>query len=151
MKEAVVKTGTQAGAVYRHEFTVPDDAIDRNQHVNNVVYVQWMQDVAILHADATGSTRAMDVAGATWVVRSHMIEYLSPAFEGDRIVAMTWVVNFRKVRSLRRYKFVRKSDNKILARGETDWVTVDKTSGRLCAVPVDAMNAFSLLPEDQEP
>jgi len=145
------KTEFQPGSIYRYESTVPAAVDDQNGHVNNVAYVQWMQDVAILHSDSAGGTRAMDAAGVTWVVRSHKIEYLSPAFAGDRIDAFTWVVNFRRVRSLRRYKFVRKSDNTLIARGETDWVFVDAASRRPRAIPPDVSCAFPLVPEDQEP
>ncbi|MBL8541007.1 MAG: acyl-CoA thioesterase, partial [Betaproteobacteria bacterium] len=107
--------------VYRFDFPVPDAAIDRNGHVNNVQYVQWMQDVAILHSDATGCMAATTAIGATWVVRSHRIEYLRPALAGDRIIVFTWVAGMRKVRSLRKYRFVRAADGEVLAQGETDW------------------------------
>jgi acyl-CoA thioester hydrolase len=145
------ETDLHKQGVYRHGFTVSDDVVDQNGHVNNVVYVQWMQDVAVLHSDVVGGTRAMEAAGATWVVRSHKVEYLRPAFAGDRIEALTWVVNFRRVRSLRRYKFVRMTDNTLLAKGETEWVFVDAGTGRPCAIPDDVAGAFPLVPEDQEP
>jgi acyl-CoA thioester hydrolase len=137
--------------VYCHEFTVPDDTVDENGHVNNVVYVQWMQDVAVLHSDATGGTAAMQAVGGTWVVRSHKVEYLRPAFAGDSIQALTWVVNFRRVRSLRQYKFVRPVDNTIVAKGETDWVFVDAQTGRPRTIPDDVTGAFHLVSEDQQP
>jgi acyl-CoA thioester hydrolase len=76
-------TESNSNTIYRYEFTVPESAVDQNGHVNNVVYVQWMQDVAILHANATGGTRAMHAAGGTWVVHSHKVEYLSPAFADE--------------------------------------------------------------------
>jgi len=116
--------------VYRHRFTVPESAVDQNGHVNNVVYVQWMQDVAILHYESAGGNQAMQDAGATWVARSHHIEYLKPLYAGEDVVALTWVENLRRVRSLRRYQFLRQSDNVLLARGETDWVFIDIASGR---------------------
>ena len=75
-------------SIYRHVFTVPDSATDQNGHVNNVVYVQWMQDVAILHFGASGGAKAMHGAGATWVARSHRIEYLKPAFAGEGVTAL---------------------------------------------------------------
>jgi acyl-CoA thioester hydrolase len=140
-----------SNAVYSYEFTIPENALDMNGHVNNVVYVQWMQDVAILHANATGGTRAMHAAGGTWVVHSHKVECLSPAFADEEIVALTWVVNFRRVRSIRRYKFVKKNDNKLLARGETEWVFVDAESGRPRMIPDEVMGLFPLVAEDEEP
>ena len=118
---------TAMGAVYRHQLEVPNAAIDRNNHVNNVQYVQWMQDAAVLHSDAVGSTAATETTGATWVARSHRIEYLRPAFAGERIVVLTWVADFRRVPSLRKYRLVRLPGGEILAHGETDWVFVDAT------------------------
>ena len=77
----------------------------------------------------------MDEAGATWVARSHHIEYLKPVFAGEDVIALTWVEGFRRVKSLRRYQFLRQSDNVLLARGQTDWVFVDIASGRPKRVP----------------
>jgi acyl-CoA thioester hydrolase len=128
-----------------HEFEVDQSSIDENGHVNNVVYIQWMQDVAVLHSQQCGGTDAMRQHNCSWVVRSHTIDYLSPAFEGDLITAVTWVANFRKVRSLRRYKFIRQSDGKLLARGNTDWVYVDARSGKPCAIPESVSSCFPLL------
>jgi len=137
--------------IYRHQFTVDQNAIDENGHVNNVVYVQWMQDVAVLHSKATGCTERTRDIGAMWVARSHKIEYLRPAFAGEKIEALTWVVNFRKVRSLRRYQFVRATDAVVLARGETDWVLIDTRKGRPRVIPDQVSGVFTLLGEDQEP
>lgn len=138
-------------AVHRHTIVVHRDALDENGHVNNVQYVQWMQDVAIRHADRAGCSRLTKEDGATWVARSHAIEYLRPAFLNDRIAVLTWVSNWRKVRSLRKYRFVRESDGALLARGETDWVYVDVASGRPRQIPAVVANVFVLVPPDQEP
>jgi len=134
--------------IYRHDFRVSEDTIDENGHANNVAYVQWMQDVAVLHSDAAGCTRATRAVGATWVVRSHRVKYLRPALLGDSITALTWVVNFRKVMSLRRYKFLRANDSVAVATGETDWVFVDLRSGQPRKIPEDVRAAFQLVPED---
>lgn len=137
--------------IYRHDIEVPPSAIDDNGHVNNVQYVQWMQDAAVQHSNASGCTQATFALGATWVVRSHKIENLSPAFLKDHIVVLTWVSNFRKVRSLRKYRFFRASDGSILANGETDWVLVNSTSGRPIAIPADLASVFELITEQDEP
>jgi acyl-CoA thioester hydrolase len=113
------------GVLFRQVIHVPQSAIDQNGHVNNVEYVRWMQEVAIRHSEATGGSAAMRSVGCTWVVRAHRVEYLSPAFAGDCLEAITWVATVERVRSLRRYRFIRKSDGKLLAQGETDWVFVN--------------------------
>jgi acyl-CoA thioester hydrolase len=137
--------------VYRHEIVVTENAIDLNGHVNNVVFVQWMQDVAVRHFGSIVSREMMQASGAIWVVRSHHIEYLSPAFAGDRIEVQTWIVNFSRVRSLRRYKFLRLSDNKLIVRGETDWVFVSATTGKPISIPENISTAFPLIAEDVDP
>ena len=102
-------------SVYSKTITIPYTAIDENGHVNNVTYVQWMQDIAVEHYSSIGG---VEIQGqdATWVVREHKIEYLFPAFAGEELEIRTWVENIRRVRSLRKYEFVRKSDRKMLAR-----------------------------------
>ena len=137
--------------IYRHDIQVPLSAIDENGHVNNVQYVQWMQDAAVQHSNAAGCTQVTLELGATWVIRSHKIEYLRPAFQGDHLVVLTWVSNFRKVRSLRKYRFFRESDKTVLANGETDWVLVDVSSGRPVAIPNHLAAVFELIPEQSEP
>lgn len=129
--------------IYSRCFTVPEDAIDENGHVNNVVYVQWMQDIAVEHYSSIGGIEAQG-SGATWVVREHRIEYLLPAYGGEEIEVKTWVENIRRVRSLRKYEFVRTSDGKVLVRGETDWVFVDTKTGRPVPIPEKVSNVFNL-------
>ncbi len=92
---------------YTYQFEVPASAIDTNGHVNNVAYVQWMQDAAIAHSDAVGGTAATRAMNATWVVRRHTIEYRRPAFAGDKIDVRTWVTDCRMVSSRRKYEFIR--------------------------------------------
>ncbi len=135
--------------VYVYTFAVPPEAIDGNGHVNNVYYVQWMQDAAVRHYEFIGGVPPMQAVNATWVVRSHHIEYLAPAFAGDEIEVRTWVVNIRRVGSLRRYEFVRKTDGRMLSKGETEWVFVDAASGRPLAIPKEVSSLFPLLADDK--
>lgn len=127
--------------IYSKTITIPKSAIDENGHVNNVTYVQWMQAIAVEHYASLGGIDAQG-ADSTWVVREHRIEYLLPAFEGEEIEARTWVENIRKVRSLRKYEFLRKSDGKILVKGETDWVFVDVKTGSPRAIPKEVSSVF---------
>jgi acyl-CoA thioester hydrolase len=143
--------GESREAVHRHTIVVGRKALDENGHVNNVQYVQWMQDAAIEHSERVGCTRLTREAGATWVARSHTIEYLRPAFQDERITVLTWVTNWRKVRSVRKYRFVRDADGALLARGETDWVFVDATTGRPRNIPEEMAEVFVLVPPDEEP
>ncbi|MFM8427591.1 MAG: acyl-CoA thioesterase, partial [Chloroflexota bacterium] len=67
---------------YSKNITIPSSAIDENGHVNNVVYVQWMQDIAVEHYASIGGVEAQG-PDATWVIRKQSIEYFLQAFEGE--------------------------------------------------------------------
>jgi len=149
MNYSVTENGIMT-QIYQYRLTVPEDAVDINNHVNNIEYLRWMQTAAVLHSDLQGCTRATIAAGATWVVRSHYIEYLRPAFTGEDVVVLTWVSNFRRVRSLRKYRIVRIADQEILVEGETDWVFVDAATGRLRSIPQPVMACFEILPAEKE-
>lgn len=135
--------------IYTSRITVTEDAIDVNQHVNNLAYLRWMQDVATEHSAAQGWDFERYVAsGAGWFVRSHFIEYLHPAFLGDVINLHTWVHAMAPRSSPRRYCFVRERDGEIMARAETQWVFVNFKSGRPTRIPDEVSSAFSIVPED---
>lgn len=142
--------GSHPNPIFTVLFTVPPEAVDQNGHVNNVQYVQWMQDIAVQHYAHMGGLTITQAIGATWVVRSHQVEYLRPAYAGEQIEGRTWVANIRRVRSLRRYEFVRPSDGATLVRGATDWVFVDAQSGKLRPIPPAIAQVFTLLPDPQK-
>lgn len=128
--------------IFTKTITIPASAIDENGHVNNVTYVQWMQDIAVEHYATAGGVTAQG-QNATWVVREHKVEYLRPAFAGQEIEIRTWVEDARRVRSLRKYEFVRVSDSSLLVRGETDWVFVDASTGRPLLIPETVVSLLS--------
>jgi acyl-CoA thioester hydrolase len=129
--------------IYSKTIVIPSSAIDENGHVNNVAYVQWMQDIAVEHYSSIGGISAQGPE-ATWVVREHKIEYRLPAFAGEEIEVRTWVENIWRVRSLRKYEFLRKSDGRILVRGETDWVFVDLKSSTPRPIPPEVAEVFNI-------
>ena len=138
--------------VYRYPYTFSPDAEDENQHVNNVEYVRLLQESAIAHTRQNGWTpEELHEKGWTWIVRTHFIEYLQPVRAGEEIAVDTWVVDFKRIRSKRRYRFVRLSDNAILARAETEWVFLDFRSGRPVPIPPEVLNAYTTLPEGPPP
>ena len=130
-------------STYSKTITIPKSAIDENGHVNNVTYVQWMQDIAVEHYASIGGVTAQG-PDATWVVREHKVEYFMPAFENEEIEIKTWVEDIRRVRSLRKYEFTRKNDGKVLVKGETDWVFVDAKTGRPLAIPESVSSVFAV-------
>ena len=142
---------TDRPRIYLKRFVVPNDAMDRQGHVNNLAYVAWMQDVAIEHSAA--AVWPMDrylTLGAGWVVRSHFVEYLRPVVAGQRMAIYTWVPEFTQRSTPRRYFFVREDDRQLVARAETRWVFVDLTTGRRRPLPDDLLAAFESVPDEAE-
>jgi acyl-CoA thioester hydrolase len=137
--------------IFSLDFRVPEDAIDELGHVNNLKYLGWMQDVALSHSAAQGwpIERYVDL-GQVWVVQSHFIKYVRPAFEGDHISLLTWVSGFSPRNSPRKYLFWRASDQQVLAEAETIWVFVDLKSGRRCRLPDSVRNAFEIVDDPDE-
>ena len=139
-------------AIYEHALTVSPEAIDGQGHVNNLEYLRWMQDAAVAHSALQGwpAERYREI-GAGWVVRSHWIEYLQPAFAGDELTVFTWVANFRKIRSLRKYKIARSSDDAVLARAETDWAFIGLEHRVPRRVPAELVEALVIVSQEDEP
>lgn len=114
--------------VYRLPIQVADEDIDDLHHVNNVVYLRWVQDVASAHWD----TMAQDElkSQCRWVVLRHEIDYHSPALPGDSIVAFTWIDQAEGPRQKRYVSIRRKDDSKALASACTTWCLLDAQTGR---------------------
>ena len=136
-----------APGVFARTFSVPEDAIDELGHVSNLKYLAWMQDIAIQHSAARGwpVERYLE-NGAVWVVRSHFITYLRPAFAGETITLGTWVAELKQRSSSRRYLVRRASDQQALVEAETVWVYVDRQSGRPRRIPDELRASFDVIP-----
>lgn len=129
-------------AIHEHRRTVVAADIDALGHVNNLRYLEWMLAAAIDHSDAVGWPWARyEALGNAWVVRSHAIEYLRPAFVGDEVVIRTWVSEMAKVSSRRKYAIAR-GDGSLLARAETLWVFISRRTHALDRVPEELRAAF---------
>lgn len=134
--------------IFTRRFVVPAEAIDAQRHVNNLAYLQWMQDAAIEHSAALGWPMERYVrTGGGWVARSHFIEYLRPAFEGEALALHTWITSARGRSAVRRYVVVREADGAVLARAETNWVFVDLATGRPAPIPEELAADFPLVTE----
>jgi acyl-CoA thioester hydrolase len=132
-------------------FTIAAESIDLNGHVNNQEYVRWMQDIATAHSHEQGWTvaRYLDT-GTTWVIRSHYIEYIRPAFLGDDLMVATWVAGIAEQTSPRKYRFVRARDGKTVVEAETLWVYCDATTGRPLAISPEIRAAFPVVGDETE-
>jgi acyl-CoA thioester hydrolase len=116
--------------------------IDELGHVNNVIYLRWVQDVAVAHW--TQFAPAADLENLIWVVLRHEIDYKQPARLGDRIVARTWVGHATRVRFERHTELLRASDRALLSKALTLWCPLDRSTGKPADVSAEARARFSL-------
>jgi acyl-CoA thioester hydrolase len=114
--------------------------IDELGHVNNAVWVQWMETVAVAHWRSVADPNHQD--DYVWVVVRHEIDYLRAALEGETITARTWVGKApRGARFERNMEFVGE-DGKTKVRARTDWAIIDKAAGRPIRVPLEVVQPF---------
>lgn len=124
----------------RDLFVVPlavtADDIDDNGHVNNVVYVRWLQDVGTAHWNARFDA---DVRGRwSWVALRHEIDYLRPLLPGARPVARTWVGDPAGAR-FPRYVRIEDEQGRLCAQGVTEWCLVDSATMRPVRIPPEML------------
>ena len=125
------------------ELTVEPADLDALGHVNNIVYVRWLQDVATAHATSVGCTHAELLRiGALFVVRKHEIEYLRPGFLGERITLRTYVTWWKGASCERVTSIERSADGAQLARAKTLWAFVNAKTGKPTRLPPEIIRAF---------
>jgi acyl-CoA thioester hydrolase len=131
-------------ATYRTCWRVRQYELDALGHVNNAVFLNYAEQVAIEHADAAGfgPTWTTGVGGA-WVVRRHAITYHRPAYFGDELELTTQVLEMRGARGLRRTRITRLPNRDSIADIETEWVWVRLPGGRPARPPSELLAFFS--------
>ena len=112
---------------FRHSINVLPSDIDEMGHVNNVVYVRWVQEVAAAHWASVASEELR--SRYLWIVLRHEIDYKNPAFINNEIKGTTWVGEHYGARFERFVKLMNQGD-KILAEAKTMWCMVDAKTMR---------------------
>ncbi|MCH8683756.1 acyl-CoA thioesterase [Pedomonas mirosovicensis] len=127
--------------VYEVPLAVQPEDIDEQGHVNNVVYLRWVQEAATAHWLAWATPQEQDQW--MWVVKRHEIEYVSPALPGDVLVARTWLGKARGARFDRFVEILRGTDGQLLAKAKTTWALLDAKIQRVARVPKDLIARFT--------
>ena len=117
---------------------VTEEHIDDLGHVNNEVYLRWVLMIAGEHWFAIAPVSIQ--RSFKWVVRRHELDYLKPAFKGDRLSITTWVDVMSGVQSDRRVQIKRADD--IILDASTTWIMIDANSGKLHRIPVELAKLF---------
>ena len=120
--------------------TARPEHIDELGHVNNAVWVQWIQQVAVAHWEAVADAAHKDAY--FWVVVRHEIDYLRSAEDGDRVIARTWVGDAPRGARFDRFVEFTGADGKTCVRARTQWAIIDKASGRPIRVPPEVIAPF---------
>jgi acyl-CoA thioester hydrolase len=127
-------------AAFALEITATDADMDELGHVNNVVYLGWIQDVAKAHWFAVSTPE--EVAAQAWVAVRHEIDYKRPAVSGDRLVARTWIGAVSRVTS-ERFVEIRKQDTmELLVSCRTVWASINRVTGRPMRTDPALMDRF---------
>lgn len=129
--------------IHIESFKVRHYECDMYGHLNNAVYLRYMQQAGIEAAAAVGYTEeVLHSLNRTWIPRVIVIEYLQPVRFGETLEVKTWVDGVRRVISRRRYEFRRSGETEPVATAFTDWVFVDLESGLPLTIPDEVMAAF---------
>jgi acyl-CoA thioester hydrolase len=115
--------------------------IDEQNHVNNTVYLRWVQEVATAHWKSLASADAQDAI--SWVVLRHEIDYKLPAGLGDKILLRTWVGEASRLKFERFTEIRRRIDKQLLAQARTLWVPIDSRTGKPTRVSAEVRARFS--------
>ena len=116
--------------------------IDEQNHVNNTVYLRWVQEVATAHWQAIASSEAQ--GEIAWVVLRHEIDYKAPACLDDEIVLRTWVGKATRLTFERFTEILRRSDGQLLSKARTLWCPINAQTGRPVRVPLEVREKFSI-------
>lgn len=123
--------------VFYLPITVAPDDIDELNHVNNIVYLRYVQDAAIGHWKTVPQEIASQII---WMARRHEIDYLKQAFLGEKLVAKTWVDDFVGVKSIRHCEILRGEE--VLARSVTHWISLDAQTLRPKRITEEIVKQF---------
>ena len=125
------------------ELAVDAQDIDMLGHASNLVFVRWIQDVALAHSAAVGlDLSAYQRIGGVFVVARHEIDYMRPAMLGDSIRARTWVSDVMAAKCIRHTELTRAQGGELLAKALTTWAFVTIDTGRPRRITPDVRAAF---------
>ena len=125
---------------YEMTLVVQPDDLDAMNHVNNVRYLQWVQDVAEAHWEKVGKPEMLEKYA--WVVLNHFIEYKKPAVLGDELLIQTHVHENSGPKSQRLVRIYRAKDDVLLAQASTWWCLLDAKSMRPTRVTQELIDTF---------
>nr|WP_174506426.1 thioesterase family protein [Acinetobacter sp. Marseille-Q1620] len=138
--------------IFELRLKVQPEHIDALGHVNNVIYVQWMQDVASAHVEylGLGLEQYLELKHAMVAVEHH-VQYRKAALLGDDVILRTWLSDINALYSFREYVFYRPQDQSILFVANTKWACVEIATGRPKRMSPTFTQAYQPLSKNIDP
>ena len=138
--------------IFDLRISVQPEHIDVLGHVNNVIYVQWMQDVAAAHIETLGLGVAqyLELKHAMVAVEHH-VQYRKAALEGEEVILRTWLDDINALYSFRQYAFYREKDQSVLFLGKTKWACIEIATGRPKRMSPSFIQAYQPISTDLNP
>lgn len=127
--------------IYQKQITVAKNDLDQLEHVNNVRYVQWVQDIAEAHWLKNASQDILD--SYFWVLINHNISYKGSALLGDIILLKTFVLSAEGVSSIRKVEMYNQSTGKLIISSETTWCLMSSKTKRPIRIPQNIATLFN--------
>ena len=125
---------------YTRKFTAEPVHIDELGHVNNAVWLNWVQDIATEHW--TSVADPADVERFVWMVIRHEIDYRGNIGPGESVDATTWIPDPPKGARFDRCVDFRNSENKVIVAVRSTWAMLDRDSQRLVRVRPETAAPF---------
>ena len=145
MSESLLRLPRPFSAVHH----VAPEEIDEYEHVNNAVYLTWLDRIAWAHSDKLGLSLDSCLAlRRGMAVRHTRLDYLGAALLGDELLIATWIVAIDgRLRCTRRFDIVRIADAKRVLEAEVDYFCMNLDSGKPCRFPREFTEMYRAIPE----
>ena len=126
--------------IFETTLTVTRHDLDELNHVNNIRYVEWVQDIAKAHWQEKASSKIKN--NYHWVMLSHYIEYKSAALLNDIIRLKTYIINYEGVKTTRIVE-IYNNTNKLLTKSETTWCLINIETNKPARITPEITHLFS--------
>lgn len=127
--------------IFEYPITILQSDIDEQGHVNNIIYLKWVQEAAIAHWTSVTNTQMLE--NNLWVVSRHEIDYLKSAYIDSKLIAKTWVTDPQGAKSERYINIVDAETETIYAKIKTTWYLLDSKTKRPKRIDAEIVNVFS--------
>ena len=127
---------------FTQEQEVLSDHLDDLKHVNNIQYLNWIQEISKKHWNKLITRKKFEFQ--IWIVRSHNIVYKKQAKLGDKLLLETYVKECKNYTSERVVNILLKKNMEVITRCNTIWCYINKTSFNLERIPKEVIDLLTI-------